>query len=119
VGDLRGFDRRDFLLKALRFFDTEEDDDGDCDWSEAAPEHGSPAVASGDGVVEGGGEKESCVVAGLEVAGAHLAAVFGPRFGDVGSGESPLAADADAGEEAEESELPDGLDRAASPVKRA
>ena len=60
-------------------------------------------------IVERRGDEEAEVVARLQVAGAHLSTIFRPRLGDVGAGHRPLAAHADAGEQAKRAELPDVL----------
>jgi hypothetical protein len=57
-------------------------------------------------IVESGGEKKSRIIAGLKVAGPHLAPVFRPSLGNVGSGERPFAADSYTRQQAEQRELP-------------
>src|SRR5215831_140955 len=94
-------------LPAWRVFDGEERDQPDDDRHEAAEEHRAPTIGCADGVVERGGDEEAEIVSRLEIASAHLAPVFGPGFGDIGAGKRPFAADADAGEEPENPELPD------------
>ena len=76
---------------------------------QAAQEHRAPAEMRADRVVERGGDEEAGVIAGLQVAGAHLAPVLRPGLGDIGAGHRPFAADPDAGEKAEDRELPDGI----------
>ena len=83
-------------------------DEGDEERGRAADgEHGAPAVVRADGVVDDGGEKDAEVVAGVHPGGALFAARFGPLLGDEDAADGPLAADADAGEEAKGGELPD------------
>ena len=83
-------------------------DEGDQQRGRAADgEHGAPAVVRADGVVDDRGEEDAEVVAGVHPRGALLAARFGPLLGDEDAADGPLAADADAREEAEGGELPD------------
>ena len=79
------------------------------DRHEAAEKHRAPTVVRADGVVERRRGEEAEVVAGLQIPGAHLPPILGPRFGDVRPGHRPLAADADAGEKSKQAELPDVL----------
>src|ERR1035441_5874047 len=67
-----------------------------------AQAEGAPAIVRADGEVQRGGQKKPRVIAGLQVAGAHLAAVLGPGFGDIGASQGPLPADTDAGEQAKQ-----------------
>ena len=83
-------------------------DEGDEQRGRAADgEHGAPAVVRADRVVDDGGEKGAEVVAGVHPGGALFAARFGPLLGDEDAADGPLAADADARQEAECGELPD------------
>ncbi len=91
------------LLRLLHLVDDVQREDHR---RQPAQEHGAPAVVRAHREVERGGEEEAGVVAGLQVARAHLAAVLRPGFGDIGAGQGPLAADADAGEQAEQAQLP-------------
>ncbi len=52
-----------------------------------------------DCVVECGGQKETRIIAGLQIARSHLAAVLRPGFGDVGAGERPFASNAHTGDQ--------------------
>ena len=108
------------LLPALRLLHSEQDDEGNDDGRQAAPEHGTPAIMRAHRVVERRGQEEARVVSGLQIAGAHLAAIFGPRFGDIRSRQRPLAADANARQQPEHRQLPHAFaTSAAAPVKIA
>src|SRR5437868_726389 len=65
------------------------------------------AVPRADERVGKGRQKKPEVVARVHVAGALGTPIFGPLLCDEGSAHGPLAADADAGEETEERQLPD------------
>src|SRR5579883_1007976 len=95
-----------FTLPALRFFDAMQDDESHDDRREAAPEHRPPAVVRSDGVVERRSQKEAGVIAGLQITRTHLATVFRPCLSDVGPGQRPLTANADARQQTEKGELP-------------
>jgi hypothetical protein len=83
-------------------------DEGDQERGSAAHgEHRAPAIVRTHGVVDDGGEKGAEVVAGVHPCRALFAARFGPLFCDKDAADSPLAADADARQKAEEGELPD------------
>ena len=62
-----------------------------------------------DGVIQSGCKKESSVVTGLQITGAHLAAIFRPSFGHIGAGQRPLTADTDPGQQAKQSQFPNVL----------
>ncbi len=70
-------------------------------------EHPAPPVLRADEIVRERGEEEAEVVAGVHVARALLAAILRPFFGDERAAHGPLAADADAGQNAERRKLPD------------
>src|SRR5208283_3902966 len=74
-----------------------------------APEHGAPAIVWCDRVVESRSQKKARVITSLQISGAHLAAVFGPGFGDVCARQRPFAANSDTCQQAEQSQLPDRL----------
>ena len=62
---------------------------------------------SADGEIGERGEDEAEVVAGVQVSGAADAPAFGHFFGDESAAHGPFAADANAGEETKDRELPD------------
>jgi len=101
------------VLPTLRFLDPKQGHDRHHDGEQAAKKHGAPAERGADRIVQGCRDKEAEIVAGLQVAGAHLAAILRPSFGNVGAGHRPLATHANAREEAE-----DSLQRSASASKR-
>src|SRR5436190_526144 len=79
----------------------------------AEREHPAPAEVRADEIIRERREEESEVVAGVHVAGAHLAAILGPFLGDERAADRLLAADADAAQHAQRGELPDvGHERA-------
>jgi hypothetical protein len=81
--------------------------------SSAEHEHPAPAVVGANQVVGERGEEEPEVVAGVHVAGAHLAAILGPLLRDEGAADRLLTAKTDAAEHAQDGELPHGLREAA------
>ena len=97
------------LGPALRLLDLEQDVERQQRRCEPAQEHGAPAEVRADGEIQRRGQEEAGVVAGLQIARAHLAPILGPGFGDIGSGQGPFAADADTRQQAEQTQLPDIL----------
>jgi hypothetical protein len=95
------------VLPALRLLYAEQGRDRHDDGEQAAQEHCPPAERGADRVVQARRDEEAEVEAGVKVAGSHLAPVLRPSLGDVGAGHRPLAADADAREEAEDRQHPD------------
>ena len=93
-------------LPALRLAHTEADEgDEQCRHSSDG-EHGAPAVARSHKVVDHRREEDAEVVSGVHPRGALRTAPLGPFFGHDDAAQRPLAADADTGEKAVETQLP-------------
>ena len=97
--------RLGFLFPALRLFHAQQNHEGHDDRRQSAPEHGAPAIVRTHRVVEGRGQKEARVIASLQISSAHLAAIFRPGFSDVRARQRPFAANSDARQQAEQSQL--------------
>src|SRR5579859_1771744 len=93
-------------MPTLRLLDPNENQKRYHDRRQSTPEHGAPAVAGSHRVIEYGGQEEAGIVAGLQIAGAHLAAVFRPRFSNISAGQRPFASNSNPGQQAEQSQLP-------------
>ena len=74
--------------------DSHDDQQRDHNRRETAEEHCAPTEAGSHRVVKGGGEEESGVVAGLQIASSHFSAVFGPCLRDIRPCQCPFASDA-------------------------
>src|SRR5882757_2746323 len=84
------------LLPPLGLFYAKGDEQRNKDRRQAAQKHRSPTKSSADRIIQRSGDEKSEVVAGLQISGAHFAAVFGPGFGDVGACQRPFTAYSDA-----------------------
>ena len=95
-----------FLSQRSGSLTRQQNDEGHDDRRHAAPEHGAPAEVRAHRVVQRGGQKEAGIITGLQITSAHLAAVFRPRFGDVGPSQRPLAANSDSCQQPKQPQLP-------------
>ena len=73
----------------------------------AEQKHLAPAEVATDGEISKRCEQKADVVARVHKSGAADAPTFGPLFRYKGAAHGPFATDADAGEQAENRELPD------------
>src|SRR6185295_5464910 len=102
----RTADLIELLLPAFRFSHAVANEcDEQCRRS-SNREHSAPAEARAYRVIRDSRQKNPEVVAGVHVAGGHLAAVFGPLFGDECSPHRPLASDTDARQQPKQCKLP-------------
>src|SRR5258708_1873762 len=80
------------LLPPLGLFYAKGDEQRNKDRRKAAQKHRSPTKSSANRIIQRSGDKKSEVVAGLQISGAHFAAVFRPGLGDIRARSRPLAA---------------------------
>ena len=70
-------------------------------------EHRAPTIARANRVVGNGCQKDTEVITRVHQSGAHLSSLFRPFLGDEGAAHRPLAANAHAGQQPEDCQLPD------------
>ena len=101
------FEFGDAVLPARRFAHAVADEGHQQRGRAAHGEYRAPAIVRAHGVVHDGGQEGAEVVAGVHPGRALAAARFGPLLGDEHAADGPLAADAGAGQETKQRQLPD------------
>ena len=101
--------RDDFLLPLRRLADAEPDEADEERRQTADGKHRAPAVARTEPVVEQRREEESEVIPRVHVAGAFNAPILRPLFGEERPTHRPFTADADAGQQPKQRQLPNLL----------
>ena len=100
------------VLPARRFADAVADERHQQGGRPTHREHGTPAVAGADPVVDDGSQEGADVIPGVHPGRALPAARLRPLLGHEDAADGPLAADSRTRQEPEEAQLPHGSGRA-------